>query len=101
MPSPSQLFAMTTRSSKLPVHNHKLVPHVVAVEPWGADYTLLPGESLGVVALGDEVAPSFELVEWNDSSQVYCNDASTYEVMQNGAVIPCRHSRQSDVASST
>jgi len=92
---------MTSRTSKFQAHNHKTVPHVVAVEPWGADYTLLPGESLEVVAFGGEVAPSFELVEWNDSSQVYCNDASTYEVMQNGAVIPCGHNRQPDVASST
>ena len=92
---------MTSRSSKFPVHNYKTVPHVVAVEPWGADYTLFPRESLEVVAFGDEVAPSFELVEWDDSYQVYCNDASTYEVMQNGAVIPCGHNRQPDVAANT
>ncbi len=92
---------MTPRSSKFPVHNHKTVPHVVAVEPWGADYTLFPGESLEVVAFDDEVAPSFELVERDNSSQVYCNDASTYEVMQNGAVIPCGHNRQPKVAANT
>ena len=87
---------MTSFSSKLQVHSHKAVPYLVAVEPWGADYTLLPGESLQVVAFGDEVAPSFELVEWNNSCQVYCDDASSYEVRQNGAVIHCGHNRQPD-----
>ena len=90
---------MTLRSSKFQVHSSKTVPHVIAVEPWGADYTLLPGESLEVTAFGDETTPSFELVAWDDSSQVYCNDASTYEVTQNGVAIPCGHNRQSEGAS--
>ncbi len=90
---------MTSRIGKFQVHSRRTAPHVVAVEPWGADYTLLPGESLEVVAFGDEVVPTFELVECNDCSQVYCNDALTYEVMQNGVVIPCGHNRQPYVTS--
>ena len=90
---------MTLHLSKFRVHSNMEVPHVIAVEPWGADYTLLPGESLEVIATGEEVAPSFELVAWDECSQVYCNDASTYEVMQNGIAIFCGHNRQPEDAS--
>jgi len=44
-------------NSKLGVRNSRKAPQVVAVEPWGNDYTLLPDEKLEVIAFGDSAVP--------------------------------------------
>ncbi len=82
-------------TSTLPVSNSRPVPHIVAVEPWGADFTLLPGESLDVIATGDKVEPWFQVVEDVGISQVFCEDASSFEVTQDGVALECGHKRQS------
>ncbi len=82
-------------TSTFSVSNSRSVPHIVAVEPWGADFTLLPGECLDVIAMGNEVEPWFQVVEDVGISQVFCEKASTFEVMQNGVKLECGHKRQS------
>jgi hypothetical protein len=73
---------MPSYTSKLQVQNRRGSPHVVAVEPWGEDFTLHLGEELEITATGDDQTPSFVLVEWDGSSQVYCNDTDDFKVMQ-------------------
>ena len=84
---------MPTLVSKFAVHNHRTKPHVVAVEPWAHDFTLLPGESLEIFAMNEGVAPGFELVEWDNTSQVYCNDTDDFKVMQGDIQLKCGHQR--------
>jgi hypothetical protein len=81
-------------SSKLGISNSRNKPHVVAVEPWGEDYTLMPSEELELTAFGNETVPWFHLVEWDGTSQVYCNETSAFQVMQNGVELQCGHNRQ-------
>jgi hypothetical protein len=80
--------------SKLGVSNRRDEPQVVAVEPWGEDFTLMPGEELEVVAFGASAMPWFHVVEWAGTSQVYCEDANDFEVLQGGVQLECGHNRQ-------
>jgi hypothetical protein len=80
--------------SKLGVSNSRDAPQVVAVEPWAEDFTLMPGEELEVVAFGKAAVPWFYVVEWDGTSQVYCNAAADFEVLQGGVRLECGHNRQ-------
>lgn len=88
---------MTSSCAKLFISNKRDIPHVVAVEPWGEDFTLLPGETLEVVAFGVEATPWFHLVEWDGESQVYCEETLDFKVLQCGVQLECGHNRQSSV----
>ena len=85
---------MTLPTSKIALANNRGEPHVISVEPWGEDYTLLPGEGLEIIAFGDTTSPWFHVVEWGDSSQVYCEEASIFKVLQDGIELECGHNRQ-------
>jgi hypothetical protein len=86
---------MSAPSSKIEFSNRRSEPHVVAVEPWGEDYTLLPGEALEVVAFGEAAAPWFHVVESDGVSQVYCEQAALFKVLQAGVELECGHNRRS------
>ena len=45
--------------------------------------------------MSESAAPSFELVEWADTTQVYCNDADDFKVMQGDIQLECGHQRGS------
>jgi len=45
--------------------------------------------------MSESAAPSFELVEWDDASQVYCNDVDDFKVMQGEVQLECGHQRGS------
>jgi hypothetical protein len=81
-------------TTKLGVSNSRRKPQVVAVEPWANDYTLLPGEELEIVAFGDTALPWFHVVEWDGTSQVYCEDTADFKVVQKGVELECGHNRQ-------
>jgi hypothetical protein len=81
-------------SSKFGVSNARSTWHEVHVEPWANDYTLLPGEELEIHAFGDDAIPWFNLREWGDVSQVYCEATSDFIVLQNGVELQCGHNRQ-------
>jgi hypothetical protein len=74
--------------------NQRKKPQIIAIEPWAMDYTLLPGEELEVIAWGDEAVPRFHVVEWDDTSQLYCEEAVDFRVVQNGLELKCGHRRQ-------
>ncbi len=80
--------------SKLGLSNRRDAPQVVAVEPWAEDFTLMPGEELVVIAYGSEAVPWFHIVEWNGTSQVYCEGSASFEVLQDGVRLECGHNRQ-------
>lgn len=81
--------------SKIGVSNARTAPRVVAVEPWGNDYTLLPGEELEVIAFGREATPWFHVVESDEATRICCEDADTFEVLQSGRELECGYRRQS------
>ena len=85
---------MTQLTARFGFANSKSLPHMVQVEPWGADFTLLPGERLEVVAYGSKVVPWLELIEHEGATQAYCNEADTFEVFQEGKLLSCGHNRQ-------
>ena len=85
---------MASPSSRIGVSNHRAVPHVVAVEPWGEDFTLLPGEGLEIQAFGKDVVPWFHCVECEGASQVYCEEAVYFMVSKGGTQLECGHNRQ-------
>jgi hypothetical protein len=82
-------------TSKLGVSNSRKVPQIVAVEPWANDYTLRPGESLEIMAFGKREFPWFNVVEWDGTTQVYCEDTAEFKVLQGGRELECGHQRQS------
>ena len=82
-------------SNKLGISNSRTVPRIVAVEPWADDYTLLPGEELVVIAYGKNTVPWFYIVEWDDTTQVYCQETADFKVMQGERELECGHNRQS------
>ena len=86
---------MYRHSSKLGIWNSRTVPQVVAIEPWANDYTLLPGEKLTIVAFRGEAVPWFNVVEWDGTSQVYCEDTVDFKVLQGDRELECGHQRQS------
>ena len=81
-------------SSKLGVWNARKAPQVVAVEPWANDYTLLPDEKLAVIAFGKLRTPWFNIVESDGTTQVYCEDADNFKVVQGERELGCGHQRQ-------
>jgi hypothetical protein len=82
-------------TSKLGVWNSRSAPQVVAVEPWANDYTLLPGEKLAIMAFGEKAVPWFTVVEWDGTSQIYCEDTVDFKVLQGDHELECGHQRQS------
>jgi len=81
--------------SKLGICNSRKAPQIVAVEPWAYDYTLLPGEELEIVAFGKTAVPWFNVVEWDGTTQVYCEETDDFNVMQGDRQLECGHQRQS------
>jgi hypothetical protein len=81
-------------SAKLGVWNSRKAPQIVAVEPWGSDFTLMPNEKLEIVALGNTAIPWFNVVEWDATTQVYCEQTDDFKVVQGDTQLECGHQRQ-------
>jgi hypothetical protein len=79
---------------ELGLQNVRTRPHTFVIEPWGEDFTLLPGENMLLWAFGEETAPRFEVVEQQFGTLVSCEDTSRFEVTQNGLLLHCGHQRQ-------
>ena len=80
--------------SKLGISNSRKTPLEVLVEPWAFDYTLMSGEELQIVAFGESNAPYFNLTEWDDSIQVWCEATDSFQVMQGDRELECGHQRR-------
>jgi hypothetical protein len=91
---------MSGLEAKITVSNHHDCPHVIWVEPWAEDFTLLPKEEFEVRAVGSTVQPSFKVVESKRHTQVYVDPIEVrYEVLQHGRVINGGHNRQAAIDS--
>jgi hypothetical protein len=84
---------MDELSTRIEVSNGRRRPWEVHVEPWGEDFTLLPDESLEVVAEGRGATPWFYVVENEGSTQVYCEETVAFAVYQEGRLLECGHNR--------
>lgn len=74
--------------------NTRTSPMVVSIEPWGEDYTLLPGETVQMVAIGSSPASYVHLLE-NGFMAVYAEgDCTEILVYQDGTQLECGHQRQ-------
>jgi hypothetical protein len=94
LPIGEQSGLMATFTGKIAVSNSTKRPRIVWVEPWGEDYTLLPGEELELLCRDDTEQPWFHVVEWEDGSQIYVEQGGYFEVLQQGKRIECGHNRQ-------
>jgi hypothetical protein len=81
-------------SAKLGVWNSRSAPQLVAVEPWACDYTLMPNEKLEIMAYGKTAVPWFNVVEWDGTTQVYCEDTDGFKVLQGDRELESGHQRQ-------
>jgi hypothetical protein len=81
-------------TGKIAVSNSTKRPHIVWVEPWGEDYTLLPGEQLEIICREDSEQPWFHVVENEESSQVYIERGQDFEVLQESKRLYCGHNRK-------
>ena len=88
---------MNEQTTKLGVTNDNSEPLVVYVEPCGADYTLLPGESLEIIVIGVGLLPLpwFSVIDSPGALSAYiegsCGD---FAVFQGGHRIECGHNRR-------
>jgi hypothetical protein len=84
------------RMSKMVVENESQRPWIIWVEPWAEDFTLLPGERLEIISQGDSAQPWFQVVEQEQSTQVYVMGGD-YDVLQNGTRLQGGHNRQAAI----
>ena len=84
---------MDAYRSKLVVRNRRDAPHVVVVEPWASDYTLMSGEAFEIVALGKCPTLWFQIHEHDNGSHAFCEEADDFEVIRRGVRLPCGHYR--------
>ena len=85
---------MGNMSARIQVQNSTEKPRIVWVEPWAEDFTLLAGEQLEIIARSTTEQPWFSVVEWPESTQIYLEGVSTFEVLQNGIHLECGHNRK-------
>ena len=85
-------------SAKITIRNAGKRPRVVWVEPYPDDYTLLPDEELEIVVRDSSKVPSFDIVEYDDATQVYPDQSDIdYDVTKNGIKIESGHNRQAAI----
>jgi hypothetical protein len=90
------------RTAKIGIVNNRTAPHVVWIEPWANDYTLMPGEELEVIATGGDlqprlvrdIQPDFNVVEHDGATQVYCENTADFKVMQGSRELPLGAQRE-------
>jgi hypothetical protein len=54
----------------------------------------MPNEELVIIAFGEITLPWFNVVEWDGTTQVYCEDTIDFKVMQGDRELECGHQRQ-------
>ncbi len=90
---------MAIYSAKIGVSNSTRRAFIVWAEPHCEDYTLLPGESLEIIARDESEQPWFQIDEWGDCVQIWIGvGSSDYDVMQGGNRLECGHQRAAAIA---
>lgn len=87
------------QSFSIGIWNDRPRPHVVWIEPWGEDVTLLSGEKLIVSnqSPGATDKPHFVLVETEGNTQLYVEHGDYPELHIDGHRVDCGHNRQAAV----
>lgn len=87
------------RTFSIGIWNDRPRPHVVWIEPWGEDYTLLPGEKLLITTSdsNDGITPVFNLVETEGNTQVYVERLTYPKLEIDGVAIECGHNRKAAI----
>jgi len=68
---------------------------VFFVEPWGADYTVLPGQQLRLQVSGEGAPSHFSLQHSSDGFQLVWEAGSSYpDVFMDGVPVECGHNRE-------
>jgi hypothetical protein len=86
-----------TWPARLSVQNRRGTAFTVWVEPWGADYTLLPGESLAILASGFTEDSYFDLAHADnehDLKVVIAGECEDWTVFQGQHELFCGHNRE-------
>jgi hypothetical protein len=87
----------TPAATPFTYQNDTAHPVVVYVEPWGADYTVLPGQQLRVLAEGrSQERPHFQLHHGAEGLQLWCESTCAHEVFVDGMAVDCGHNRASE-----
>ena len=85
-------------SNNMSITNETGQPRVVWIEPWGGDFTLLPGDTFEIVATDLATRPCFSIVEQEDGTQIYVEVPDPthceYEVLHGGTRLPVGYHRQ-------
>ena len=70
--------------------------HIVWIEPWGDDYTMLPKQKLTVTTSGPDSGsgPWFALVETDGNTQVFVERGDYPQVEVDGIRVEGGHNRQ-------
>ena len=78
------------------IWNDRPCLHIVWIEPWGEDYTMLPKQKLVVTTTGpdSDSGPWFALVETEGNTQVYVERGAYPQVEVDGVPVECGHNRQ-------
>lgn len=81
--------------------NETSCARIVWVEPWAADFTLIPDEEIELVACDPVELPWFSLVEHVDSTQAYVQTPdpmrTEFKVLQAGKQLAAGHNRQAAI----
>ncbi|MAT72625.1 MAG: hypothetical protein CMJ58_24340 [Planctomycetaceae bacterium] len=87
------------RVSSIEIYNDRPRPHIVWIEPWGEDYTMLPKEKLvaSTMVSDTDQGPWFAMVETDGNTQLYVERGDYPEVLIDGAKVDCGHNRQAAV----
>ena len=87
------------QSVSIRIHNDRTFPHVVWIEPWGEDYTLLPGEKFDIATTDSNAGdgPYFCLVETNGNTQVFVERGNDPQLQIDGIAVECGHNRQAAI----
>ena len=81
------------------IRNDRANPHVLWIEPWGEDYTLLPGQELKVTVTSSKsnTDPPFELVETEGNTQIYCDLREYPKIFVDECSVECGYNRQAAI----
>jgi len=81
------------------IRNDRSRPHVVWIEPWGEDYTLLPSDKVLVATTDSDTRTGswFTLVETEGNTQVYVERGEYPRVLMNDIPVECGHNRQAAI----
>ena len=82
-------------SNRIDIRNDRQYPVTVWVEPWGEDYTLLPGESYSFTAATPAEGFHYS-INWQDRDMQLYADVGCEEVLatHNSVELSCGHNRQ-------